>query len=91
MTVLDSVGIVREAHSLFEVTSQSEREYIVDFDTPDGARCLCDDHKYRQRDCKHIWRVRYETGRAKIPTWVSPEDVDDGLGAFVDGEPQWSR
>ncbi|MFC6766039.1 hypothetical protein [Natrinema soli] len=91
MTVMDSVGIVRDVSGMFEVTSESGREYIVDLEAPTGARCLCDDHKYRQRVCKHIYRVQFETGARKIPAWVDPADVDDGLGEFVDGEPRWSR
>lgn len=89
MTVMDSVGIVRDASEMYEVTT--EHEYIVDLEAPTGARCLCDDHKYRKRSCKHIRRVQFEIGAREIPAWVDPDDVDDGLGEFVDGEPRWER
>jgi hypothetical protein len=38
-----------------------------------------------------IRRVKFEIGAQPIPMRVSPADVDDDLGAFVEGEPQWSR
>ncbi|SEU01391.1 hypothetical protein [Natrinema hispanicum] len=92
MTVMDDVGMVRDADGMFEVTTDSGREYIVDLEAPSGARCLCHDHKYCQRDCKHIWRCRFETGEEPIPAWVDPDDVDDQLGAHVTaGEPRWSQ
>ena len=89
MTVMDSVGIVRGADGMYEVTTESE--YIVDLEAPTGARCLCDDHKFRRVECKHIRRVRFEIGERAIPAWVDRDDVDDVLGEFVDGEPRWSR
>ena len=91
MTVLDDVGMVRGASGLFEVTSERGREYIVDLEAPAGARCLCDDHKYRHRECKHLWRCRFATGAEPIPAWVDRDGVDDQLGAHVDGGPRWSR
>ena len=89
MTVMDSVGIVRGADGMYEVTT--EHEYIVDLEAPSGARCLCDDHKFRRVECKHIRRVRFEIGDREIPAWVDPDDVDGVLGEFIDGEPRWSR
>ncbi|ELY54210.1 hypothetical protein [Natronococcus jeotgali] len=89
MTVMSSVGIVRGTKGMYEVTSESE--YIVDLEAPSGARCLCPDHKYRGRECKHIKRAKFETGREPIPAWVDPDDVDDVLGMWVEGEPRWSR
>jgi len=91
MTVMDNAGMVRDAEGLFEVTTDSGRCYIVDLDAPCDARCLCDDFKYRNRDCKHIWRCRFEIGERPIPAWVDPEDVDDQLGEHVSaGGPRWS-
>ncbi|RQG93704.1 hypothetical protein [Natrarchaeobius oligotrophus] len=90
MTVMDSVGMVRDADGLFEVTTASGREYIVDLAAPDDARCLCDDHRYRQRPCKHIRRCQFEIGARPIPSWVDRDDVDEQLGQHVSGEPRWS-
>ncbi|AFO59128.1 MULTISPECIES: hypothetical protein [unclassified Natrinema] len=92
MTVMDDVGMVADADGLFEVTTDSERCYIVDLDATSGARGLCGDHKYRQRDCKRIWRCRFEIGAEPIPTWVDRDDVDDQLSAYVaSGGLEWSR
>lgn len=94
MSVLEDVGIVAGADGMFEVTTASGREYVVDIDAPEGARCLCDDQKYRQPDdgCKHIRRVLFEIGERAIPSWVDRDDVDEQLGAYVSsGQPRWSR
>jgi len=92
MTVMDDVGMVRDAEGMFEVTTDSGREHIVDLAAPSGARCLCSDHKYRNVECKHIRRCQFEIGAREIPAWVDPDDVDDQLGAHVTvGEPRWSQ
>ncbi|KDE58324.1 hypothetical protein EL22_05580 [Halostagnicola sp. A56] len=94
MTVIEDAGIVRGADGVFEVTSASGREYIVDIDAPADARCSCDDQKYRRPDggCKHICRVLFAIGAKPIPSWVDRDDVDDQLGAHVaSGNPVWSE
>ncbi|WP_217642046.1 SWIM zinc finger family protein [Halostagnicola kamekurae] len=94
MTVIEDTGIVRDADGMFEVTSASGREYIVDIDAPADARCSCDDQKHRRPDggCKHIRRVLFAIGAKPIPSWVDPNAVDDQLGAFVSsGNPVWSE
>lgn len=91
MTVMDHVGIVAGAEGMYEVTTDSGREYIVDLAAPSGARCLCDDHKYRGEECKHIRRCQFEIGARPIPSWVDRDDVDCQLGEHIStGEPRWS-
>ncbi|SFT06403.1 hypothetical protein [Halostagnicola kamekurae] len=92
MTVMDDAGMVRHTDGMYEVTTDSGSEYIVDLDAPTGARCLCPDHKYRGVECKHARRVKFAIGERAIPSWVDHDDVDDQLGAHVaSGNPVWSE
>ena len=86
MTVIDDCGDVRGADGLYEVTTASGSEYIVNMHT---ESCTCGDHEYRHNKCKHIRRVAYETGVRAIPGWVNLDVIDDALGEFVEsGEPR---
>lgn len=84
LTVLDDIDRVRGALDLYLVVSESGSEYLVD--ARSGA-CECPDHEYRGRRCKHLRRVAFATGQEPIPAWVDRDDVDDQLGAHVDGGP----
>jgi hypothetical protein len=80
MSVLPDEGRARDAPGLYTVVSQSGATYLVD--ARDGA-CECPDARYRDRECKHLKRVRYATGEADVPPWVNHEAVDPLLGAHV--------
>lgn len=86
MTVIDNCGDVRGAEGMFEVTTDSGSEYIVDLET---ESCTCPDHEYRGVRCKHIRRVEFEIGVAAIPGDVNLQALDDQLGEHVtEGEPR---
>lgn len=86
MTVIDDCGDVAGAEGLFEVTTASGSEYIVDLVE---ETCTCPDHEYRGVRCKHIRRCEFETGRRAIPGWVNIETLDDQLGEHItEGEPR---
>lgn len=78
--------VVPEAPGLYTVTSQSGREYMVE---PDAGACTCKDAEYRDPDggCKHVRRVRFETGRRSLPAWVDDEAIPRDFGAHVDATP----
>ena len=83
LTVLDSIGRVRDADGLYLVVSQCGSEYMVD--THDGT-CECPDSRYRGVRCKHRRRVAFATGERPIPPGVKPRAIDENLGAHVEGE-----
>ena len=86
LTVLEDQGRVRDRDGQYLVVSESGAEYLVD------ARlmsCECPDHKFRDRDCKHIKRVAYATGQRPIPPIVDPDDVAGEFGEHCGGEPRW--
>lgn len=86
MTVIDDCGAVRGAEGLYEVTTDSGSEYLVDIEQ---ETCTCPDFEYRDVRCKHIRRVAFETGREAIPAWVDLATVDDQLGEHItEGEPR---
>lgn len=85
LTVLPDYDRARGADELFVVVSHSGSEYLVD---ARGGACECPDAQYRDRTCKHLWRVRYATGRDVIPGWVDVEKINSTLGQHVAGEPR---
>ncbi|WP_284009516.1 hypothetical protein [Haloarcula pelagica] len=87
MTVTEG-GRARGADGLFEVTTQSGSEYLVDMH--DG-RCECWDDSVRSAGCKHRRRVAFATGRRPIPSWADRAAIDDDLGRFVAGEPDYQH
>lgn len=84
LTVLDSIGRVKDADGLYLVVSQSGGEYMVD--THDGI-CECPDSRYRNVRCKHRRRVAFATGERPILAGVNQEAIDPNLGVHVEGEP----
>jgi hypothetical protein len=82
LTVLDDVGRARDAEDLYVVVSESGNEYLVD---ARAGTCECPDHRYRERQCKHLRRVAFATGEREIPAWVDRGAIDDQLGLHVHG------
>ena len=80
LTVLDDVGLARDAPGLYVVVSESGSEYLVD---AREETCSCPDHRYRDIRCKHIRRTEFATGRREIPAWVDDDAVDPDLGRHV--------
>lgn len=96
MTVRDDAPSVDGASGMFEVTSHPEdpekddSTYVVDVEAPSGARCLCKDFQFRDRECKHVKRVRFELGDRVIPAWVKTEKIDDEFAEHIaDADPKW--
>ena len=89
MTVIDDCGVVRDADGMYEITTDSGRSYIVDMHGDNSPRCSCKDYQFRGGSCKHIERVRFETGEKAIPAWVDLDELDDQLGLHIsEGEPR---
>lgn len=88
LTVLDSIGHVRDADGLYLVVSQSGKEYMVD--TYDGI-CECPDSRYRNVRCKHQKRVKFATGLRPIPAEVDREAIDEQLGMHIEDEPVFAE
>ena len=87
LSVLDDYGPARDADDLYMVVSQSGSEYLVD--VRGAGSCECPDAAYRDATCKHQRRVKFATGLRPVPVEIDPADVDDQLGAHVDGEPEF--
>lgn len=79
-----TVVSVPETPGFYQVASSSGSTYTVD---ARDRSCTCRDFEYRgdQRECKHLRRVDFATGKRVIPRWVNDEDVDDFLGVAVSG------
>ncbi|MXV62096.1 hypothetical protein GS429_08480 [Natronorubrum sp. JWXQ-INN-674] len=87
LTVIEDIGRVRGCDGQYLAVSESGSEYLVD------ARlmtCECPDHRFRDRECKHIKRVAFATGARPVPPIVDQEDVAGELGEHVSGEPRWA-
>jgi hypothetical protein len=52
---------------LFHAIGESGGSYTVD---PALGSCTCPDAKYRDRKCKHLRRVEFETGERPVPAWA---------------------
>lgn len=74
----ETMFVRRDAPDLYEVRTESG-DYVVDVREP---ACSCPDFRYRDVRCKHIRRVRFETGD-RDPNAVA-EAVDDALDALDD-------
>ena len=74
----ETMFVRRDAPDLYEVRTESG-EYVVDVREP---ACSCPDFQYRDVRCKHIRRVRFETGDRDPGTLV--ETVDRALDALDD-------
>jgi len=85
MTVVDDCGDARDHPDVYEVTTDSGSEYLVNTDT---RSCTCPDHEYRDACCKHLRRVEFAVGDRTIPGWVSFDAVDSQLGQHVAGQPR---
>jgi len=82
MTVIADAGPARDAPDVYEVTTESGSQYLVDL--RDGA-CTCPDAMHRDIRCKHQRRVAFATGARPIPAWVNADAVDPQLGLHVTG------
>lgn len=83
MTVLDGCAPApADAPGLYLVTTASGHSYTVD---PGLAACGCPDSEHRDPDggCKHVRRVRFETGRRPLPAWIDEAALDDQFRQFV--------
>jgi hypothetical protein len=65
---------------LFHTIGESGAEYVTD---PIEKSCTCPDAKYRDRVCKHIRRVQFETGERPVPAWADARAVPQ-FRRFVD-------
>ncbi|WP_209309583.1 SWIM zinc finger family protein [Haloarcula amylovorans] len=82
MSVLDSVGRVRNVPGLYLVVSSSGSEYLVDMAE---GRCECPDDSHRPSvTCKHRRRVAFVIGERPIPEWANQDALDDQFGLHVD-------
>ncbi|WP_265112249.1 hypothetical protein [Halosolutus halophilus] len=88
LTVLEDVSRVAGADGQYLVVSESGSEYLVDTRL---KACECPDHRYRERECKHLKRVAYATGARPVPSVVDRDDIAGELGEHCSGEPRWSR
>ncbi|WP_324757115.1 hypothetical protein [Haloarcula montana] len=88
MTVLDDTPRVAGAPDMFLVVSGSGSSYVVD--AREGA-CECWDDSTRSAGCKHRRRTAFATGQRPIPSWADREAIDDDLGRFVAGEPDYQH
>jgi hypothetical protein len=72
------------APGMFLVQTTSE-QYVVD---PSLGACTCADAEYRAPDggCKHVRRVRFETGARELPGWLDPDALGPGFRQFVSRE-----
>ncbi|MBX0297202.1 hypothetical protein [Haloarcula nitratireducens] len=85
MSVLDSVGRVRNAPGLYLVVSSSGSEYLVDMAE---GRCECPDDSHRPSvTCTHRRRVEFVIGERPIPEWANQDALDDQFGLHVDADP----
>jgi len=57
--------------------------YVVE---PGLEACTCSDAKYRSPEggCKHVRRVRFETGERDLPSWIETDGLGHGFRMFVD-------
>lgn len=74
----ETMFVRRDAPDLYEVRTESG-DYVVDVREP---ACSCPDFQYRDVRCKHIRRVRFETGDRDAGALA--ETVDDALDALDD-------
>lgn len=82
MTVLDDAGQARHAPGLYQVTTESGSQYLVDVR---HESCDCPDATHRDVRCKHIRRAEFATARRPVPQWVDTDAVDPQLGTHVGG------
>jgi len=81
MTVLDDCARApANADRLYHVTTGSGASYVVE---PELGACECPDAQYRDAICKHILRVRYETGQVSLPDGINEAALDDQFRQFV--------
>lgn len=82
MTVIADLPAVRDSSDRYACITESGKQYDVNVA---AETCTCPDHKYRDdvSRCKHVHRVRYATGLARVPVWINEDAVDGDLGAFV--------
>jgi len=84
MTVLDErAPAPADAAGLYHVTTASGSSYTVD---PDLGACECPDAEYRDATCKHVRRVRFETGARQVPPSATRAGLDDDFRLFVSPE-----
>ena len=83
MAVLPDGPGVQDAEDMWLVFHQVEHAVAL---VGDQFTCDCKGHQYGHK-CYHIRRVEFSTGRRPIPAWVNPSEIDDQLGAHVDGGP----
>jgi hypothetical protein len=82
----ETMFVRRDAPDLYEVRTASGGEYAVDAREP---ACTCPDFQYRDVACKHVRRVRLETGDRDVEALATEIDaaldaVDDRIAALAE-------
>lgn len=86
MTVLsETAPAPADAPGLYLVTTASGSSYTVD---PALGACECPDAEYRDAACKHVRRVRFETGGRQVPPSATRAALDDDFRLYVSPEGQ---
>jgi len=73
------------ADGLYRVYSEDGTFQVVE---PDLGACECADMEYRDPEggCKHLRRVRFETGARRVPAWADRSEMDPLLVEALEGE-----
>ena len=83
MSVLSDAPGVQDAEDMWLVFHQIEHVVAL---VGGEFTCDCKGHHYGHK-CYHIRRVEFATGCRSIPAWTDRDQIDDQLGAHVDGGP----
>lgn len=70
----ETMFVRSEGPELYNVRTETGAEYVVDLREP---ACTCPDFRYREIECKHVRRVKLETGAAETESLAAT--VDDAL------------
>ena len=89
----ETMFVRRDAPDLYEVRTTSGGEYTVDAREP---ACTCPDFQYRDVACKHIRRVRLETGDRDVDELAGEIDaaldaIDDRIAALAGRRAEFVR
>ena len=76
---------LRKKHEIESFTTRGKYYQVLEYEDGD-FQCACPDHFYRQRECKHIRRLKYPPLSCRLNEFLELKQENGEINVYVKGE-----